>query len=82
MYEKGDRPELADQEREEINIIREFMPRQMDDDEINESVFKAINETGASTLKDMGPLMSALRERFAGQMDFAKAGRIAKEKLS
>lgn len=82
LYEKGDRPELADREREEINIIREFMPHQMDDDEVSQAVFNAISETGATTLKDMGPLMSALRERFAGQMDFAKAGRIAKEKLS
>lgn len=82
LYERGDRPELAEQEREEILIIREFMPRQMDDSEIEKAVKQAISDTGASALKDMGPLMTSLRKQYSGRMDFAKAGRYAKEQLS
>ena len=82
LYDRGGRPELADQEREEIAIIREFMPRQLTDEEILSAVNKAIDETGAAGLKDMGAVMGSLREQYAGQMDFAKAGRIAKGHLS
>lgn len=82
LYDRGGRPELADQEREEITIIREFMPRQLSDEEILDAVKKAIDETGAAGLKDMGSVMGSLREKYSGQMDFAKAGRIAKGYLS
>jgi uncharacterized protein YqeY len=81
-YEKGNRPELAAAEREEIAIIREFMPKQMSEDETKAAAQKAITETGASSMKDMGKVMAALKERHAGQMDFAKASGLVKALLS
>ena len=82
MYEQGGRQELADQEAEEIEIIRRFLPEQMDDDEIAAAVAAVIAETGAATLKDMGPTMAALRERYAGRMDFGKASAVLKQRLA
>lgn len=81
-YDKGARPELAAAEREEIEIIREFMPRQMSAEETKAAAASVIAETGAASMKDMGKAMAALKERFAGQMDFAKAGAMVKELLS
>ncbi len=81
MYEKGNRPELAQQERDEIAIIERFLPRQMDDAEIEAGVDAVIAEIGADGLKWMGKVMAALRERYAAQMDFGKAGAIAKKRL-
>lgn len=82
LYEKGGRPELAQAERDEITVIREFMPRQMDEAEAAKAVAAAIAETGAASLKDMGKVMAALKERYAGKMDFAKAGAAVKAQLS
>lgn len=82
MYEKGNRPELAQQERDEIAIIERFLPRQLDDAEIEAAVDGVIAEIGADGLKWMGKVMAALRERHAGQMDFGKAGAIAKKRLA
>ncbi len=82
LYEKGGRPELAQAEREEIAVIREFMPKQMDEAEAKAAIAAAIAETGASAMKDMGKVMAALKERFAGKMDFAKASAAVKELLS
>ena len=82
MYEKGDRPELAQQERDEISIIQRFLPRQLSDAEIESAVDSVVQETGADGLKWMGKVMAALRERYTGQMDFAKAGAMAKKRLS
>ena len=82
LYEKGGRPELAAAERGEIAIIREFMPRQMDDAEAKAAIASVIAELGAASLKDMGKVMAALKERFAGKMDFAKASAAVKELLS
>ena len=81
-YETGGRPELAQAEREEIVIIREFMPRQMSADESREAVKAAIASTGAASMKDMGKVMAALKERHAGQMDFAKASALVKDLLT
>lgn len=74
MYEEGGRCELAEQEREEIGVIESFLPRQLSDEEIDAACQKAIADVGAEGLKDMGRAMGVLKERFAGQMDFAKAG--------
>ena len=82
LYEKGGRPELAQAEREEIAVIREFMPKQMDEAEAKAAIAAAIAETGASAMKDMGKVMAALKERFAGKMDFAKASAAVKELLT
>ena len=80
-YDKGGRPELAQQEREEIAVIREFMPKQMSAEETQAAVVQAIAETGAASMKDMGKVMAALKERHAGQMDFAKTGGAVKAQL-
>ncbi|HTO41670.1 MAG TPA: GatB/YqeY domain-containing protein [Rhizomicrobium sp.] len=81
-YDKGNRPELAATEREEIAIIREFMPKQMDAAEAKTAAQSVITELGASAMKDMGRVMAALKERYAGQMDFAKASALVKDLLS
>lgn len=81
MFEKGGRQELADQEAGEIDIIRGFLPEQMTDQAIADAVAALVAETGAATLKDMGPTMAALRERFAGRMDFGKASGVLKQHL-
>jgi uncharacterized protein len=81
LYEEGNRRELAEQERAEIEIIRDFMPTQLSDDEIRQVAKQVIDEIGASGLHDMGKSMNALKERYAGQMDFSKASSIVKEML-
>ncbi len=80
-YDSGNRPELAAGEREEIAIIRSFMPRQMSAEETKSAAAAVIAETGASAMKDMGKVMAALKERYAGQMDFARASGTVKELL-
>tara|TARA_B110000014_G_C20077968_1_gene562908 strand:- start:892 stop:1353 length:462 start_codon:yes stop_codon:yes gene_type:complete len=82
MYEKGGRKELAEQEAKEITIIERFLPQQLDEEHINIIVEKIINEIGAVSLKDMGQVMSELRNNYAGQMDFSKASGLVKQKLS
>lgn len=81
LYEKGGRLELADQEREEIEIIERFLPAQLGDDEIARAVDDTISDVGATGLKDMGAVMGALRERYPGQMDFGKASKAVKARL-
>ena len=80
-YEEAGRLDLADQERSEIVIIQEFMPRQLEDDEIIAAVDAALAEVRAETLKDMGKVMGLLKQKYTGQMDFGKAGARVKEKL-
>lgn len=82
MYDEGGRPELAERERSEIVIIEKFLPKQLDDGAIEKAVDAAIKDAGADSLKQMGKVMGVLRERHAGQMDFGKAGAIAKQRLS
>jgi uncharacterized protein len=82
LYDKGDRPELAQQEREEIAVITAYLPKQMSDDEINAAIAEAVKETGAASMKDMGKVVGALRGRYAGKMDFAKASALVKAALS
>ncbi|MHA1568592.1 MAG: GatB/YqeY domain-containing protein [Alphaproteobacteria bacterium] len=81
QYEKGGRLDLARQEAEEIEIIRRFMPAQMSEEEVAGAVDELIAELEASSLKDMGRTMAALRERYAGRMDFAKASANVKKQL-
>ena len=81
LYEKGGRLDLAERERTEIEIIQGFLPKQLADDEIRAVVEQTIAEVGAAGLKDLGRVMSALREGYAGQMDFGKASGIAKNQL-
>lgn len=82
IYESAGRMELAQQENEEIAIIESFMPKQLSDAETAAAVQAVIAETGAASIKDMGRVMGELKKRHVGQMDFAKAGAIVKEKLA
>lgn len=77
-FDEGGRPELAAKEREEIVIIRDFMPKQMDATETEAAIRAAIAETGAASVKDMGKVIARLREEFAGRMDFGKASGMVK----
>ncbi len=81
-YEEGGRLELAEQEREEITIINDFLPKQMSDEEIEAASKKAVEEAGAESLKDMGKVMALLKSRHAGAMDFSKASQVIKDLLS
>ncbi len=81
VYDKGGRPELAAAEREEIAIIEEFLPRQLSDEEVERAVAEVISETGAEGLKDMGRVMGALKAKYAGQMDMARASKLVKQRL-
>ena len=81
MYEKGDRPELAAKEAEEIEVIESYLPQQLDPAEVGQAVEAAIAEVDATGLKDMGGVMALLRERYAGRMDFGRASGVVKERL-
>lgn len=81
LYTQGGRPELAQQEADEIEVIKQFLPKQMTPDEVAEAIDQAIGETEAGSLKDMGRVMGILKGRFAGRMDFAKASAIVRQRL-
>jgi len=82
LYEKGNRPELAAQEREEIAIIAAHLPKQMSDAEAQAAIAAVIKDVGAASMKDMGKVMAALKERHVGEMDFSKASGLVKGLLS
>ncbi len=81
-YEQGGRLELAEQEREEIAIITGFLPPRLDEAAMEDAVGSVMAELGADSIKDMGRTMAALRERYAGQMDFGKASALVKSRLA
>jgi uncharacterized protein YqeY len=80
-YEEGGRLDLAEREREEIAIIREFLPRQLSEAEVEAAVKQAVVDTGAGSIRDMGKVMAELKARYTGQMDFAKVGPKVKDQL-
>ena len=82
LYEKGNRPELAEKEKAEIAVIERFLPRQMDEAAVAAAVAEAVASTGAKTVKDMGGVMAVLKAKYAGQMDFAKASAAVKKALA
>jgi uncharacterized protein len=82
LYDKGGRAELAQQERDEIAIIASYLPKQMSEDEVKAAISAAIAETGAAGMKDMGKVIAALKGKFAGKMDFAKASGLVKGMLT
>jgi len=82
LYEKGGRPELAEKERGEIAIIERFLPQQLSEAEQEAAIKATIAAIGAAGIKDMGRTMAALRERYAGQLDPAKASQIVKKLLT
>jgi uncharacterized protein len=81
IYAEAGRGELAALEGEEVAIIREFLPKQLSDEDMGKAIGEAIAETGAASVKDMGKVMAALKGRYAGQMDFSKASAAVKAKL-
>ena len=82
IYNKSNRNDLEKKENDEIVIIEQYMPNQIDDKEVSKLIDQVINETGSSNIKDMGKVMSVLKEKYSGQMDFGKASSIVKEKLN
>ncbi|MEM0937682.1 MAG: GatB/YqeY domain-containing protein [Pseudomonadota bacterium] len=81
-YEEGGRLELAEQERAEIGVIEDFLPKQLDDDEVEAAIDAAIAEVGAQSLRDMGKVMAALKSRHTGRMDFGSVGPWVKARLA
>ena len=82
LYDKGGRPDLVAQEREEIGIISAYLPQQMSDEEAKAAIAAVVGEIGAQGMKDMGKVMAALKQRHAGRLDFGKARPIVKGLLS
>lgn len=82
IYEEASRLELAEQERQEIEVIQEFLPQQLDDEEMQTVCAEAIASTGSNGLRDIGKCMAALKAQYAGRMDFGKASKLVKERLS
>lgn len=82
IYKKNNRLELAAKEELEIEVIREFLPKQLTEQEIKEIILKLIEETNSSSIRDMGNIMGTLKSKYAGQLDFALAGKLLKEHLS
>jgi len=80
-YEEGGRIDLATSEQEEIDIISEYLPKQFGEDEMNQAIDEIIAAVGAEGLKDMGKTMGALKSKYAGRMDFAKASALVKSAL-
>ncbi|SFT49043.1 GatB/YqeY domain-containing protein [Sedimentitalea nanhaiensis] len=80
-YEEGGRLDLAERELQEIAIIEEFLPKQLDPDQVAAAVRKAVESTGAESIRDMGKVMAELKGRYTGQMDFGKVGPLVKERL-
>lgn len=81
IYEEQSRLDLAQQERQEIEIIREYLPKQLDDDEVRSACEKIVAEVNGEGLRDMGKCMNALKERYPGKLDVGKASRVVKEML-
>ena len=81
-YEEAGRLDLSEQEREEIAIIQDFLPKQLSQAEVEAAVADIVGELGASGLKDMGRTMAALKEKYPGKMDFGLASKLVKDMLS
>ncbi len=81
LYKQGNRPELVAKEEAEIAVIESFLPRQMDDAALRQAVAEALSETGASTQKEMGKVMAALKARYGAQLDMSRAGPVVKQLL-
>jgi hypothetical protein len=82
MYEQGGRAELAAAEQSEVEVIEGFLPRQMSDAEATAAIDAAVAETGAASVKDMGRVMAAMRERHGGKIDMSRASALVKARLS
>jgi len=80
-YEEGGRLEMAEQEKAEIAVIEQFLPKQLDDDEVEAAIDAAITSLEATSIRDMGRVMGELKGRYTGQMDFARVGPMVKDRL-
>ena len=81
IYQKNNRPDLAEKEQSEINVILSYLPAQLSDAEAAEAIKAAVAETGAASIKDMGKVLAVLKGKYAGRMDFGKAGAAVKATL-
>ncbi|MEM8750790.1 MAG: GatB/YqeY domain-containing protein [Pseudomonadota bacterium] len=81
VYEEQSRLDLAEQEREEIEIIREYLPKQMDEEEVRQACAKVVAEVNGESLRDMGKCMNALKQKYPGKLDVGKASSVVKELL-
>jgi len=82
IYDRAGRTDLADRERGEIEVIRAYLPQQMSEDEASAAIAAVIQQTGAQGMKDMGKVMAALKQDYAGRIDFAKASATVKTLLN
>jgi uncharacterized protein YqeY len=82
IYKANGRVELAEKENEEIDIIRNYMPKQLSDEETVDAITQSIQSTNSSDIKDMGKIMSELKSNYSGQIDFSLAGKLVKEMLT
>jgi len=82
IYEKNNRPELADKERFEIAVISSYLPSQMSEAEVADAIHATVAELGATSIKDMGKVVAALKAKYAGRMDFGKASAVVKAALT
>ncbi len=80
-YEDNGRPELADRERQETELIRSFMPEQLSEDDLKSAIKAILEDTGATGLKDMGKVMGRIKSEYAGRVDMGKAGQLVKSYL-
>lgn len=81
LYEQGNRLDLAQQEAEEIAVIERFLPKQLSETDTSAAIDATVKELGASSIKDMGKVMAALKAKYTGQMDFGRASALVKQKL-
>lgn len=82
LFDEGGRPELAAKERAEITVIRTYLPQQLDEADVATAIDRALADSAAAGLKDMGKVMALLKERHAGQLDFSKASGLVRAKLA
>lgn len=81
-YEEGGRLDLAESELSEIEVIAEFLPKQLSEDETAKAIDAAMAEVGADSIRDMGKVMGVLKAKYTGQMDFGSVGPMIKDRLS
>ncbi|HLW26743.1 MAG TPA: GatB/YqeY domain-containing protein [Kiloniellales bacterium] len=82
LYEKGNREDLVAREKAEIEVIERFLPKALDEEETQSAINEAVEEVGATSIKEMGRVMALLKERYPGRMDFAKASQLVKQRLT
>jgi uncharacterized protein YqeY len=82
MYKKGGRADLVAKEEAEITVIERFLPKQLSDAEMEQAIAQTVSRTGATSIRDMGKVIAALREEYAGRMDFARASQLVKARLN